>query len=233
MAFNINEFKSAIDKQGGLARLNVFEVMFWRSMSPPNDENDRAWATNEFGNRDLKFFCQTVTFPGVSVEAFNYRPNTIDIPQSIPFAIGQQPLECVFMVDDKHRVLNYFHSWMRRITNYSSGGSQTATPTSSNHMPFELGYKKEYTQSMSIVMYSRSPSPSKAPYNNGYMCTLHGVYPVQVGNMTLSWNANDEYGTLPISFSYSSIDITNLSEIVTSNELKDNYETTKDRSTII
>lgn len=219
MAFNINEFKGAIDKQGGLARLNVFEVMFSGGMSPTGDESDRAWITNEFGNRDLKFFCQTVTFPGVSVEVFNHRPNTIDIAQSIPYAIGQQSLECVFMVDDKHQVLNYFHSWMRRISNYSYGGSPAAAPTSTSHRPFELGYKKEYTQSMSIVMYSRSPSSSLSSpgttRNGGYVCTLHGVYPVQIGSMTLSWNANDEYGTLPVSFSYSSMDITNLAEITT------------------
>lgn len=123
--------------------------------------------------------------------------------QSFPQTIARQDLECIFMIDDKHEILDYFHSWMRNIVNYSSSGMQSPT-TVTEHLTYELGYKKEYSQTMDIIVYSRSPHSARG---NGYICRLRGVYPVQLGHLNLSWNANDEYGTLPVSFSFESFDM--------------------------
>lgn len=204
MAFSIDAFKASIEKQGGLARLNVFEVRFSKPLVNGVDTS-ASWVDANFTNNDLRFFCQTVILPGIGVDAFSHRPNNIDIVQSIPFAITRQDLECVFMVDDRHSVLKYFHSWMNEITNYSpvvGQGPSQSTP----RLIYELGYKKEYSQTMDIVVYSRSPSTSSSNAN-GYICRLRGVFPVQVGHLNLSWNANDEYGTLPVSFSFESFDM--------------------------
>ena len=203
MVFSIDQFRAALDRQGGLARINVFEVVFSATGT------SQAWNTPEFNNGDLKFFCQTVTFPGVSVDVFDYRPNNIEVAQSMPYAIGHQQLECVFMVDDRHKVMNYFHQWMRRISNYASPvGDQNPLTQPKNQFSYELGYKSDYAQSMSITMYSRSPVyENGVSQTNGYLCRLTDVYPVQVGSLTLSWNANDEYGTLPVSLSYGSMEM--------------------------
>lgn len=221
MAFNINEFRSIVDKHGGLARPNIFTVEF--TGSPAN----RIWNNDQFDNRDLKFFCQTATFPGLTVNAFDYRPNNIDVPQSIPFSIGHQQVECVFMVDDSYRVLNYLHSWFRQVVNFTTGGlpgAALALPgtegTAGQQFPYELGYKKDYVQTMTITMYSRNPSsrsvgtddvPGTISYNNKYVCRLYDVYPVQIGNLSLEWGMNDSYSTVPVSFSYSAFDMTTLS----------------------
>ena len=202
MAFSIDAFKSAIEKQGGLARLNTFEVRFSRAYVKGGSDAP-PWTSSGITNRDLRFFCQTVTLPGIGVDSFSHRPNNIDIAQSFPQTIARQDLECIFMIDDRHEILDYFHTWMRNIVNY------TDTPTTtSDHLIYELGYKKEYSQTMDIIVYSRSPrytGGSNGP--NGYICRLRGVYPVQIGHLNLSWNANDEYGTLPVSFSFESFDM--------------------------
>jgi hypothetical protein len=222
MPFNINEFRSTLDKHGGLARPNLFTVEF------AGNQQNLIWNNDQFDNRDLKFFCQTATFPGVTVNVFEYRPNNIDTPQSIPVSIGHQQVECVFMVDDNYRVLNYLHSWMRQIVNFTTGGipgAALALPgtenTANQQFPYELGYKKDYTQSMIITMYSRSPSsrtqatdssPGTIHYDNKYVCRLYDVYPVQVGGISLEWGINDSYSTVPVSFSYSAFDMTTLSD---------------------
>jgi hypothetical protein len=220
MAFNINDFKTAIEKRGGLARPNLFTVEFF---SPRAD--NLIWNNSDFGNQDIKFFCQNVTFPGLNVNVFEYRPNNIDVPQSIPIAIDKQQLECVFMVDDSFKIMNYFHAWFRQVVNFTTNGSAgapialpgTATSTS-QQFSYELGYKKEYSQMMQITMYSRSPSsvnfetsPGTITYDNKYVCRLYDVYPVQVGSINLEWAANDSYTTLPVAFSYSAYDMTSLS----------------------
>ena len=203
MAFSIDAFKAAIDRQGGLARTNVFEVRFSRPVTE-NGSSPLPWGgSSGISNSDLRFFCQTVTLPGISVETFAHRPNNIDLMQSIPHAIGKQDLECIFMIDDKHQILEYFHSWMRNVVNYSSSGMQAPT-TSTEHLVYEIGYKKEYSQTMDIVVYSRNPQSANG---DGYICRLRGVFPVQLGQLTLSWNANDEYGTMPVSFSFESFEM--------------------------
>lgn len=220
MAFNINDFKTAIERRGGLARPNLFTVEF----SSPRTDNF-VWNNADFGNRDIKFFCQTVTFPGLSVNVFEYRPNNIDVPQSIPISIDKQQLECVFMVDDTFKVLEFFHAWFRQVVNFTtngSAGSAFALPgtesTNSQQFSYELGYKKDYSQTMQITMYSRSPStsppfetsPGVFRYDNKYICRLYDVYPVHVSSINLEWAANDSYTTLPVAFSYSAYDMTTL-----------------------
>lgn len=195
MAFNINDFKSRIDQYGGLARPNVFEVEF-TPLKPSGFPVALQTSESALSGLDLKFFCQTVTFPSLSVEVFDYKPNNNDMARSMPRGIGHGDLECVFMVDDQHRVAEFFHTWIRLVTNYSD----TAF---GEQMPYEVGYKSDYAVGMGIKMYSRSPingSPGSASY---YECRLLDVYPVQLGSITLEWAQNDSYMTLPVSFSYS------------------------------
>lgn len=219
MAFNINEFKAAIERRGGLARPNLFMVEFF---SPRTD--NLIWNNQDFGNQDIKFFCQNVTFPGLNVNVFDYRPNNIDVPQSIPISIDKQQLECVFMVDDSFKVLNYLHAWFRQIVNFTTNGVEGAAlalpgteSTTSQQFPYELGYKKDYSQMMQITMFSRSPGtafesePGVIRYDGGYVCRIYDVYPVQIGSVNLEWAANDNYTTVPVAFSYSAFDMTSLS----------------------
>lgn len=193
MPFNINNFASKMYEFGGLARPNTFEIEFV-AMRPDGFPNAIQNGTNLAG-LDLKFFCQTVTFPGLNVEVFDYRPNNNDMARSMPRIIGKGDLECVFMVDDQHKVVEFFHTWMRVIANYSDDafGSQ---------QPNELGYKSDYATSMIIRMYSKSPTNNQIG-NTYYECRLLDVYPIQLGTIALEWAMNDNYMTLPVSFSYS------------------------------
>lgn len=199
MAFNIADFKSTIEKHGGPGKNNLFEV----SLSSPK----ALWSDERFGNTDVKFFCKTATLPGISLSVFDYRPTNIEMPQSIPFAINHEQLECVFIVDDNHDVYRYFHRWMQEIVNYNHDGHspESINPNSRSgayQYPYELGYKKDYAQTMTVRKYSKyQPTPAAL---NSYVCTLQGVYPTSIGSTTMSWE-DDSYTTLSVSFSYSSI----------------------------
>lgn len=197
MPFNINEFSSKIGEYGGLARPNAFEVEFtpMRVNGFPNTIQSR---NPTLANLNTKFLCQTVTFPSLIIETFEYRPNNNDISQSMPQAIGHGDLECVFMVDDQHKMAEFFHTWFRLVTNYSDS-------TFGDQMQYELGYKSDYACGMSIRMFSRSPVQGGGGVGNSfYQCYLKDVFPVQIGSINLEWAMNDSYMTLPVSFSYSS-----------------------------
>ena len=209
MAFNINEFSSKIQSYGGLARNNTFEVTF-----SPSDIADPLFSS-EFPGSDLRFFCSNVTVPGISLATFDYRPTNVEMPQSIPFAMNHEQLETVFMVDDKHNVLRYFHKWMERVINYNTAGDGATLLTGLRgsdgiQQPYEIGYKNDYTKIMTVRKFSRNILATNVIGESRfqlYTYKFEGVYPVQVGSLNLAWAENDTYTTLPVSFSYSSMKV--------------------------
>lgn len=199
MPFSIDNFRTKIHQFGGLARPNLFEVDFVPMRNNGFPLNIQTPGSESAG-MDPRFLCQTVTFPSLNVEVFDYRPNNIDMIRSMPRVIGHGDLECVFMVDDLHRVVDFFHTWMRLVANY------TDSPLGDQRQ-YEVGYKSDYATSMGIRMYSRSPVGNTVG-NTFYECRLMDVYPVQIGSVTLEWSMNDSYMTLPVSFSYSNFIMT-------------------------
>jgi hypothetical protein len=207
MAFSIDQFRNTLDVYGGPARNNLFMVTL--------TDNGNGFGTQDFDNRDLQFFCKTVTMPGVTLNVFDYRPNTIDMPQSMPFAMHYQSLECSFIVDDQHNVMRYFHNWMRRVMNFRPVGAPGADSFSNNQLSYEIGYKRDYAQTMTITKFSRNASTVSSVARNGtafqydskYECKLFDVYPVHVSGTNLSWADNDSYTELPVAFSYSSFEM--------------------------
>jgi len=187
MAFNISEFKSRMDRFGGPARTSLFTVQL---VGGP----DSTFIT---GN-DLMFFCKNVSLPGIDVGTIDYRPNGIDIPQSMPISISAEPLNCIFMMDSDHRVLSFFHAWMQKVVNYSTSGGNFASVN--DQLPYELGYKNEYSCRMIIRYYSNYSSS-----RNFYEVILDDVYPKTVQSVDLGWETNNSFATLPVAFSYGKI----------------------------
>ncbi len=191
MSFNINDFKAKINQYGGLSRTSFFVVNIYEN-SIANGPSSESMPT-----KDLRFFCKTVTMPGINLNVSEYRPNGFGLPQSIPIGMSSDTLNCVFMMDSNHRILSYFHEWIQKVVNFdlSSG------PFSSigDRLPYEIGYKKDYACNMEIVFYSAHD------IDNFYTCTLKDVFPTQVGSINLSWEENNSVATLPVNFSYSEI----------------------------
>jgi len=185
MPFNINEFKSRLDRYGGPAKTSLFTV----ELTGPNIQDN-----------ELLFFCKNVTLPGIDVETISYRQNGIDLPQSMPTAINREPLSCIFMLDSEHRVLSFFHTWMQRVVNYSTQGGNFASVD--DQLPYELGYKDEYSCRMVIKYYSNDAASTETKF---YEVVLDGVFPITVQSIDLAWENNDSFATLPVAFTYSRI----------------------------
>jgi hypothetical protein len=181
--FNINEFKSRINRHGGPSRTSLFSVRF----SPINVPN------NILSTDDLRFFCQTIAMPGINLELMPYRQGGIGYPEYMPMTSSPDSLNGVFMLDSNHRVMTFFHSWINSVINVSGA----AGPSSSGLEQKEIGYKENYTTTMEIDFYSAYDQ------FKFYRCTYSGVFPTQVGSLTLNWSDNDSIATLPVNFSYS------------------------------
>lgn len=179
MAFNINEFKGRIQRYGGLARTSLFEVRFAGGNLPTNIPID-----------DARFFCQNVTMPGVNLDVMPYKVGGVGYPEFMPMNSTPESLNAVFMLDSSHRILAFFHAWINSVVNVS-GEAGVINGLERK----EINYKADYQGSMTINFFS-------AYSQSVYTCTYEGVYPTQVGTVTLNWADSNTIATLPVNFSY-------------------------------
>lgn len=191
MAFNINDFKATMDKYGGPARVSMFEVEI-----ASTSLDGTAIAPGIISTRDLRFFCQSVSVPGINLETTYYRPSGIGFPESIPTASTPEALNCVFVLDNQHTIMTFFHRWMNTVMNVGSARGNTDSGLAMH----EIEYKSSYAASSMIVRHYSSTNES-----NTYEFEYLGVYPTQVGNVDLSWSGKDTIATITVNFSYSKL----------------------------
>lgn len=188
MSFNISQFKSNIDRYGGPAHTSLFEVQ----IIPP-----AVSIKSGLTPRELTFFCKTANVPGITV-----RTETLEqigqMPRQFPVGMDNQQFNTIFMLDSDHQVVSYFHSWIQSVVNYGSKGGSFAEVD--GQLPFEMGYKDEYSCRMIIKYYS-----TRGKIETYYETILDGCYPTIIGDIDLAWENNDSYGTLPVAFAYDRI----------------------------
>lgn len=190
MTFNINEFKSAMNKYGGPARKNLYLVEI--SALPV--------ANDGMSVRDLRFFCQSAAIPGINYAVSDYFPNGFGVRQSIPASYQPESFNAVFMLDSDHMVLRFFHQWMQTIINYNYADGPFSQV--GDQLPFEIGYKSDYAAKITIKHFSTN---SDGEFDRYYQYDLFDVFPTQISGVDVAWSDNDSFATATVNFSYSHI----------------------------
>ncbi len=189
----ISEFKSTFDKFGGPSHANLFQVTITGYPSAVN---------SVIGPRDLTFFCKTAQIPSVSLNVANYE-SVAALPKQFPMSVQNTAVNTIFMVDSDHQILRFFHSWMQSVINIGTAGGNLSEDN--GKLPFEIGYKDEYSCRISIKHFSTDQDPSRY-----YEVILDKAWPSQIGDLDLAWESNDSYLTLPVQFSYDRIEYSGL-----------------------
>lgn len=184
--FNISEFKSRIQRHGGPARTSLFVVSFGANGNIPGF----------MSVDDMRFFCQTVTMPGINLGLMSYKQGGLGYPEFMPMSATPETLNGVFMLDSNHRIMSFFHNWINSVINVSG----STGPSTTNLERREINYKENYETTMEIDFYSAYDQ------NRVYKCRYDGIFPTQVGSLTLNWSDNDSIATLPVNFSYNRIE---------------------------
>lgn len=195
MSFNISKFKTTMDKYGGPARSNLFEVI----ISKPAEVNSKIDPSTEFG-----FFCNRVNFPGIAIETGQFTAVS-QLTTTFPLRMQGQGITASFMLDSNHEIMAFFHNWMQRVMNYSTkGGMYGAVDTEDGvgMLPYELGYKDEYGCNMNIRHYSTESFGKNDKY---YEVTLENIFPTSIADTALGWEQNDSFATMEVSFAYDRI----------------------------
>lgn len=107
MSSSINDFKSAILRNRGLARPNRFSIEI--TGVPGRNIN----------TRDLSFLCETVNIPGKQITTLDYDIGTRR-PLKIPTGYIEDDVTMVFNLTNNYLVKNALDSWMASIINLDS-----------------------------------------------------------------------------------------------------------------
>lgn len=210
MVFNINEFKSVMDKYGGPAKNNLFVVNLNPSYGQTTSGGRGIRKVDYMPFRDLKFFCREINMPPVNINVFAHQSNSIGISQNMPVNLTTPSLNATFMLDSEHRVVSFFHSWMQEVINYDTVGGRLST-VNGDHMPYEIGYKDDYACVMEIDHYKTN---SQGLYSDEradteiYHYRFEGVYPTEVSGRNLSWAPDDGVATIGVNFTASKFSFT-------------------------
>lgn len=193
MAFNISQFKSEMDKFGGPGRGHLFEI----TISPIGGGTTSATDDKKMNPAQFSFFCKTASIPAMSLETMNYSA-VGQLKKQFAVGVSSEPVSTIFMCDSDHQIVNFFHQWFQKIVNHGSGGG--SFDQVNERLPYEIGYKDDYTTDISIRHYS-----TESDINKYYEVILYNAYPNAIGDLGLSWEENDSFLTLPVSFSYDNI----------------------------
>lgn len=186
MAFNINEFKSNMNRVGGAGHTGLFQVIFVNT--PPT--------TSNLTERQLSFFCKTVAIPGIAVNTATYETPG-QRPKQFPVGVGSDNVQALFMLDSDHQIAQFLHSWLQRVVNYSTAGGTFAEIN--GQLPYEMGYKDDYSCRMIIRHYSSFDT------EKFYEVILDKAYPVIMGDIDLDWANKDTPGQVSVAFAYDRI----------------------------
>lgn len=201
MSFKISDFKTTMDRFGGPARPNLFEVILFKEPEP----------NSSIEARTISFFCNAINFPGIQVEN-GQMTNVAQLPTSFPLRMTPQPINATFMLDSNHQVLNFFHNWLQRVMNFSTkNGTFGAIDTDKDELfqggqlPYELGYKDDYACRMVIRHYSTESASKNGTGSKYYEVVLDNIYPFTISDVALDWSNNDQFATINVAFVYDQI----------------------------
>lgn len=189
--FSPNQFFSKLTQYGGVDRTNLFMV----SIDPYSDNIESA--------PDLRFFCKTAQIPGIDFSTSEYKPQGYGMGISLPTGVTNPGFTSMFILDSDNFVLSYFHRWAQKVLNYDASYGMLAS--TDGKLPYEIGYLRGptgYGSTLTLTKFN--------PYDGEvfYQTVLHDVYPINIGSVSLTWEEQNTYSTLPVSFAYSSIAFT-------------------------
>lgn len=199
MSFNISEFSSKLNKYG-LSRDNLFLV----NITPPDLGVDMP-------AQDLRFFCNSVSLPALSITTADVQTQGYGLAEKRPTGLPLDNLNTVFMVDSTYRVKEFFHRWAQSIVNYDNNNGYNYEYN--RMLPYETAYKDSYVGTIQIFVYSYNERDIKYVYEFGH------AYPVALGEITTSWENNDNVMVMPVQFAYDQYKVDGLGQSVKSSRI--------------
>lgn len=202
--FDIDQFRSVMARKG-VARNNLYKLLITfppglraaaRTLNMPSSDEDLE---------DITLYCDSITLPGLSIATVDSRPYGYGPSELKAHTPIFQPISATFIVDAKGYTLSFFRNWMRGIVNYTSEGKAVWNSSVNGLKTFESAYKSEYETTMELYAVSgttRSSNSTELNLDIVSKTVINRAFPIEVGAVQLNYGFNDQYLSLPVSFSY-------------------------------
>lgn len=188
MPFNISEITSAINKNGGIAKPNLFFVR----ITPPSSLTLSPYT------RDAMYFCDAAQLPGINFTAQSIKSVGYGTSEQRPVDAGFSPVNTTFIVDANGRAIRFFQQWLALINNWSREATGVMQGTQLAYG--EWNYPSTYEGTVEI----HALDPSSPSGKNIVVYQLSRAFPIQVGDISVAWEMNDAIMRLPVVFAYNS-----------------------------
>ena len=193
----IQRFLSQINVGEGFARTNRYIV---RINPPTKIETDNknlppSQRFNKVANNELEgthmienvdMMCSKVTLPNRDINTASH--NMYGPKREMPYAYSYSSnVECTFYGDKFLRQRLFFENWQRKIIDTQS---------------HNLDYYDNYVGSMDIMQLGQFDSKQDDDARVTYAVRLYEVYPQTIGSMDLSYGADNEIASVPVTLNF-------------------------------
>jgi hypothetical protein len=198
--FSLNQFTSRIHKKEGLFQANRYAVRIF-----PKDPTQAWWKRifKEAGGsiEDLTFLCNSASLPGVQIITSDHRRQNMGTFDRRPFGVQVTDIPLTFMLDNQGFILELFNSWTNTIVNYGKDiRAEDDRDTDHNKALFEVNYRDDYLCKVEIHTYDQTTKQINVYH-------LNEAFPMQVGDVTAAWSETDQFGVLPVQFTFRTYEI--------------------------
>ena len=172
---------------------NARENVILQAVDPVDDE--QGFGINEGGNNELEsnqtienidMMCSKVTLPNRDINTAShqmYGPRR-EMPYAYSFSSN---VECTFYGDKFLRQRLFFENWQKKIIDINS---------------HNLDYYDNYVGSMDIMQLGQFDSKQDDDARVTYAVRLYEVYPQTIGSMDLSYGADNEIASVPVTLNF-------------------------------
>lgn len=189
MAFDIEEFKSSMNKLGGLAKANLFAIR----ITPHGTHT--TLAGNAEDNRTISFLAHAASIPGVSFIQQDIKTQGFGLLERRAGDAIMPNWTASFLLDNSGKVLQYFNDWSRAIYSFANLENNMQVDSQTSGYLGQVGYYENYVSDIEIIMYA--PDSAKITTYK-----LIEAYPNQIADVTLGWRQNDEIAELQVTFMF-------------------------------
>lgn len=184
---NIQQFRSMIDAENGLARIARFGVRILPgSSSSLVSANGFLFSKSTILN-DLIFLCESAEFPGRALNTVDYRYGGPGF--KYPSQTVYSDMTLSFIVRNTMKEKLFFDDWMEAINPIST---------------YEFNYKSDYSATIQIYSVGdyNTGTDDDPTTNNYYSVQLLKAYPINVNPMAVNW-ADENFHRLQVQFAFS------------------------------
>lgn len=179
MPFDIEQFRSALAKHGGVDHSSKFDVV----ITPPQ---------GLLGNSlvgDLSYIIDVASLPGIGIQTEEFQHNGYGITEKRPTNILFDTFAIAIHVDANLDVVDFFHKWIRLINGF---GLEAESSTRD-----KFAYPEEYWSTVTVTKYDISGKAVRK-------WELQQAFPITISAVEVSWETTNQVSKLPVTFSYHS-----------------------------